>query len=1608
MSNTILISGSSETISLTVQPQVAGVNLSISEAVGTNTVEINQFAGEYVSQLVAGDGIDISKTGTVSTISFVDDISSFETDPVFTASPAGSITSTQVSNWDIAYNDSITNISFNTDTGVLTATQLDAGELTTSLDGRYLQVSEFESNLGSITNQYLPKYDSTQDVFVDSKIYEETDKLIISTSNLDSTSAAQVEFGDGITTTYTLDGTFTAVEVSRDESVEYNRATAVYDTSDNKYYEVYQNSAFYFLPEYPNTPLNYISVSLAVYNNDGSKDSETVIFSDQSTYETISSSSIIKIEDNILFHYTHEVTDGNFERRLVLYNITGDETQTPVSLTSSYQQSPTIFDMYWSESLSKLFLLSTRQIFKYNIVNDALVFDEASSEDTSQPFYHTIFEHSGSVFVQSNYKLYPYNESENTFGTEIWSNSYIDDNGVSVRTGSTGDAVYIDGEVWSVSNETSDGVSYRYLTYYSFADDERYIIENLNPEASTEELTARIFYSEDQGLVYASMGVDVHIYDASTREKLETITLDPSNTFTPLEAIGSYSLYGGDHIYSLGKQSAIPSTFSNSATVKLDFAYGDYTQISGDSPVDPQSVLALIDQGLVYGAKSPTGISHHFFSNTVSTGDYERVLSIGPETLYVFNTAGENSTVTKTKIDNWDSAGPAIESAAFNTSTGNLTLTLTDDSTVVTNLDGRYLQTEENDFVTAASLASNVLTLTVSNQDDVTVDLSSLVVSDTNDFLTTASFADGTLTLGVSNQSDVTVSLDGRYLQSETTTSLSFADNTLTYTDEDGTANQIDLSIYEETNTSLSFNGETSVLTYTDEEGTDNNVDISSLEETLTSLSFSTETNALTYTDEDGTENAVDISSLEETLTSLSFSTETNSLTYTDEDGTENAVSIDALSETLTSISFTGDTLTYTDEDGTDTDIDLSKYNETLTSISFTGDTITYTDEDGTDTALDLSKYNETLTSLSFAGTTLTYTDEDGTDTAIDISSLSGDTTYDLASAANATDGADLKLTGSDTTTDTVNIVGTNAVTVTGAAGTITIDAPEETTTSLSYTSGSLTYTDEDGADTVLDISGLSGDTTYTVTATDNATDGVDVNLVGSDSSTDTLTVVGSGDVTVTQSSDTITIDAPHETTTSLSYANDTLTYTDEDGAATDIDLGGFNETLTSLSIATNVLTYTDENGTDTDIDLSLYLDDTNLARLTSGTLDGATGIATFTRDDATTFTVDFSDLLDDTDTDTTYDLSTKNNATAGIDLDLTAGGDGSGTDTVTFKGANAVTVTQASNVVTIDVPSGVNDFVDGATFNTADGVLTLSVSDQSDVTVDLDGRYLQSETDTLDSVATRGNTTDQSIKIGEDGGTPDTELHVVGAMTIEGDTAVSGTLTNVAISQNINSDLTSYSSGQDSFLSWTNSFDVADKTVYKKIAGTGIAQYFISSGSSGSDYDNYERHLQIDSSVTNPQFIRWDIGQWSGTGDTYKDISSTTGAAFSIGRFAGVGARTELFRLDVDGDLTISGGYGNQSSIRYKKNVQDLEDRTEDVMSLRPVRYELKDNDKKDIGFIAEEVAEIFPEVIGYKDGEVNSIDYSRLSVVLLQQVQKQQSLINVLEKRITKLENK
>ncbi len=80
--------------------------------------------------------------------------------------------------------------------------------------------------------------------------------------------------------------------------------------------------------------------------------------------------------------------------------------------------------------------------------------------------------------------------------------------------------------------------------------------------------------------------------------------------------------------------------------------------------------------------------------------------------------------------------------------------------------------------------------------------------------------------------------------------------------------------------------------------------------------------------------------------------------------------------------------------------------------------------------------------------------------------------------------------------------------------------------------------------------------------------------------------------------------------------------------------------------------------------------------------------------------------------------------------------------DIIDFAGGTNVTTAFSGTTLTINATND-NDYLTALSFNTSDGVLTATVQNQSDVTVDLDGRYLTgNETITLSGEVTGSGTT--------------------------------------------------------------------------------------------------------------------------------------------------------------------------------------------------------------------------------------------------------------------------
>jgi len=97
------------------------------------------------------------------------------------------------------------------------------------------------------------------------------------------------------------------------------------------------------------------------------------------------------------------------------------------------------------------------------------------------------------------------------------------------------------------------------------------------------------------------------------------------------------------------------------------------------------------------------------------------------------------------------------------------------------------------------------------------------------------------------------------------------------------------------------------------------------------------------------------------------------------------------------------------------------------------------------------------------------------------------------------------------------------------------------------------------------------------------------------------------------------------------------------------------------------------------------------------------------------------------------------------------------------------------------------------------------------------------------------------------------------------------------------------------------------------------------------------------------------------------------------------------------NGDLGTTGCTNTPSSRRFKEQIADMGDSSSKLLQLRPVTFFYKpeyDDGSRALqyGLIAEEVANLFPDMVGYdKDGQPSSVKYQSLAPMLLNEVQKQ-----------------
>ena len=134
-------------------------------------------------------------------------------------------------------------------------------------------------------------------------------------------------------------------------------------------------------------------------------------------------------------------------------------------------------------------------------------------------------------------------------------------------------------------------------------------------------------------------------------------------------------------------------------------------------------------------------------------------------------------------------------------------------------------------------------------------------------------------------------------------------------------------------------------------------------------------------------------------------------------------------------------------------------------------------------------------------------------------------------------------------------------------------------------------------------------------------------------------------------------------------------------------------------------------------------------------------------------------------------------------------------------------------------------------------------------------------------------------------------------------------------------------------------------------------------------------------------------------TGPLWVNALGVTGGLIVQTGYVGVGTTAPGAMLDVAGEAKAT-AFLYSSDINLKKNIKPLGNELDKVMELQPVSYNWKSDDSSDIGFIAQEVEKIFPEVVHTsKVTNLKSIDYPKLTVFLVQALQEQQKEIEQLK---------
>ena len=108
---------------------------------------------------------------------------------------------------------------------------------------------------------------------------------------------------------------------------------------------------------------------------------------------------------------------------------------------------------------------------------------------------------------------------------------------------------------------------------------------------------------------------------------------------------------------------------------------------------------------------------------------------------------------------------------------------------------------------------------------------------------------------------------------------------------------------------------------------------------------------------------------------------------------------------------------------------------------------------------------------------------------------------------------------------------------------------------------------------------------------------------------------------------------------------------------------------------------------------------------------------------------------------------------------------------------------------------------------------------------------------------------------------------------------------------------------------------------------------------------------------------------------------------------------------MDNSGNFTAAANITAYSDIRLKVNIHPIQSALATVMQMQGVSYERKSDGEKKIGFVAQDLQNVLPEVVIKNHDGMLSVDYGNIVALLTEAIKEQQNQIDKLKEELTSL---